>query len=1621
VHAKATSSLSGFTQNLAMLSQDFVSADSVAEMASARAQLTAAIDQFKEVCHLLIGTEPTGDGSVTGPMIGNVEDHGAIAQDVKRFASWAGKMLNTPPDQLAVNGQAINDIRNLAATALLRRLEQVFTQVPENQSGDHITRDNGTHVLLSNILFMLSTAVAHSLKLTDMSVEDMSRQIVDHSAGDRNTASSEDVEMLSKILNHLGQGVMYFDKDHILRVHNQNFHEMAQVYDSSIQVGDPFEKIIRFHAMKGEYGPGNIEDQIAERLELLKQGEYQTYERETNEGKIMKLEVRHLQNGGFVTLYKDITEEKAKDREIQNKSQQLDLILNNLKHGIAWYDKDLILQACNQRFYELGDPSDDPIQIGESLEKVLRFRAQSGQFGSGEIEQKIAENMELNRDSKYRVRQMHNDDGTIVKVESHPIPGGGMVSLYSDVTEETAKDEEIREKSHLLDLILNNVNHGIAWWDKDLTLQACNPRFYELGHPSNDPIQIGESVEKIFRYRAEQGLFGPGDVEEQVADKMAMKKSFQHHIRELHNEDGTIVKVESHPIPDGGSVSLLVDVTQEQAKDTEIHEKSNLLDLILNNVKHGIAWFDKDLILRACNPRFYELGDLSDDPIQIGESLEKVLRFHAESGRYGPGDIDKLVAENMALKRDVFRVQQMHYDDGTDNGAIVKVESHPISGGGHVSLYSDVTAEQAKDKEILEKSDLLDLILNNVQHGIAWWDKDLTLQACNQRFHELGAPEDDLMKIGDSVEKIFRYRAQRGHFGPGDVEQLVAENMAMNLNFQHRIREMHNDDGTIVKVESHPVPGGGQVSLYSDVTAEQAKDKEIREKSRSLDLILGNVAQGIVLFDQNDELVAYNAQVPELLGAPKEQFKIGETLKEYCQNHNEFGVPELQKFFEKQNTLPDDTPVLEFGEFECERDNGLDLRIEIRPVSDGGSVITYTDITALKQRTKAIEEQTQIQETILENLDQGVSLANEDNRVMSYNKHYLDMFGIARDAVEPGDELIKFVKLSDEFKNDTSGKHQEKLERWIREVTVGGESQIRRRLKNGKVVDIRSVPLPNGGIVRTYTDRTENLIREIELKESKRAAENANKAKSEFLANMSHEIRTPMNGVLGMAEVLSRTDLDQRQAGYVDIITKSGSALIDIINDILDFSKFEAGKLELDPMPFNLKSSIEDVATLMSSAADEKNLELIFRYSPKLPEGVIGDAGRIRQIITNLVGNALKFTDQGYVLIDIDGEVKDGNAELNIKIVDTGIGIEEEKILRVFEKFEQADNSSTRLYGGTGLGLAITKRLVELMGGGIGAESEFAQGSTFWIDLTLPVDQSEPAPVIDAVENKNLKVLVVDDIEVNQQILNEQLVSWSMLPHCVDSGQQALAALHAAKAEGAAFDIAILDCQMPEMDGKELAKRIKQDTDIADVLLIMLTSIGAEGDARKMRDIGIMEYLVKPARSSAVFDAITTTMMHARGKDWSDKENLVSEEELSQEIAKMYRLLLAEDNEVNQRVIEQMLLDTPYELEIVGNGHKAVNSFRDQKPHLILMDVSMPELDGYEATRAIRQIEEQEQLERTPIIALTAHVLDGDRLRCTQAGMDDYLPKPVKMADLKEAVEKWLNSAPGDNSSAPAK
>ncbi len=685
----------------------------------------------------------------------------------------------------------------------------------------------------------------------------------------------------------------------------------------------------------------------------------------------------------------------------------------------------------------------------------------------------------------------------------------------------------------------------------------------------------------------------------------------------------------------------------------------------------------------------------------------------------------------------------------------------------------------------------------------------------------------------------------------------------------------------------------------------------------------------------------------------------------------------------------------------------LEVRVEERTQE------LQKEVAERRQTEKALEERTAFLDSLIKNTPVGIVAIDDNDAVQMCNPAFEKLFRYRQKDIQ-GRRLFDLLSAP-----NVDPEVQLSRNRLARGQITHVVTQ--RRRSDGTLVDVDGYSVPliiNGhatGAVVLYQDITERKRAEEALLRAKEAAEAANRAKSEFLANMSHEIRTPMNGIIGMTELALDTGLNGEQREYLTMVKSSADSLLTLINDILDFSKIEAGKLEIEQIDFSLSQMLGETVKVLSMRAHQKGLELAWRVAPEIPEWVNGDENRLRQVLVNLIGNAVKFTERGEITVEVEKEAEDGRElMMHFRVRDTGIGIAKEKQAIVFEAFTQADSSASRKYGGTGLGLAITTRLINLMGGRIWVESEPGRGSTFHFTARFGfAEKSEPEMSRDDLSAvAGAPVLVVDDNRTNRLGLAEMLLRWGVRPEAVDSGAAALDALEAADKQGQPFRLLLTDMQMPEMDGLELLARVRRSGAFRELPTILLSSGVQPQEAAEARELGIAAYLMKPVQPRELREAMLQALAPVAASHREAEARTPAERKSDMQV------LLTEDNPVNRRLAVALLAKRGHTVLVAENGREALGVLETKTPDVVLMDLQMPVMDGFEAIRAIRAKESREG-GHLPIIALTAHAMQGDRERCLEAGADDYVTKPIRTTELFAAMER-VTKAGGAGQAVPA-
>jgi PAS domain S-box-containing protein len=835
------------------------------------------------------------------------------------------------------------------------------------------------------------------------------------------------------------------------------------------------------------------------------------------------------------------------------------------------------------------------------------------------------------------------------------------------------------------------------------------------------------------------------------------------------------------------------------------------------------------------------------------------------------------------------------------------------------------------------------------------------------------------------------------------VEFLGAENLQLIGDERKEFMWL----GQLYQAASFPVEVPGvetlRLIILQDITDRRKAEEELVIERNLLRSLIDNLPDRIYVKDPQGRKILANTADMHASGARAMQDILGKTdfdlyPKELAET---FWADDLLVLEKENSVLNHEETGLDVN------GNPVWVMTSKVPVYDSqnhviGLVGIGRDITNQKNIELEISRQKQFYETLVSNAPVAIVVLDGEEKIISSNPAFEKLFGYLNSEVVgvPLDTLI----TTEELRAEAAA--------YTKQVMVDTVHAIsKRRRRDGSLVDVEIFGVPvivNGeriGALAIYHDISA-IVR------AQQEAEQANLSKSEFLANMSHEIRTPMNGVIGMLELALDTSLTSEQEDFLQTALKSAEALLSLLNDILDFSKIEAGKLELEAITFDLRTTIEDVGYTLAKRAQDKGLELVCLVHPEITHTLRGDAGRLRQILINLAGNAIKFTHQGEIVIRTE-PISENDSEMKIRfsVQDTGIGIPRERQGAVFERFTQADGTTTRKYGGTGLGLTISRQLVEAMHGEIGLKSEPGVGSEFWFEVTFAkvakTAHLQIASDTQTVDLKSAHILSIDDNQTNRYVLSKMLEGFGCRIDSAASGARGIEMLHQAIRSSDPYHVVLLDMQMPGMDGEQTARAIKSDPLAREVKVIILTSMGKRGDAVRLEALGCSGYLLKPVKQQMLYEALLTVL----NRKEEEHTGIITRHVISEKRANDKRILLAEDNAINQKIAIAMLQKNGYSVDVVGNGQQAFEKAISARYSAILMDVQMPDVDGFEATQLIRKWESENE-RHTPIIAMTAHAMKGDREKCLEAGMDDYVTKPIESRILYNVLERWL--APAD-------
>lgn len=1073
--------------------------------------------------------------------------------------------------------------------------------------------------------------------------------------------------------------------------------------------------------------------------------------------------------------------------------------------------------------------------------------------------------------------------------------------------------------------------------------------------------------------------------------------------RRLRHRDGHWIWVLSRGIvssrlPDGQvewMAGTHMDVTERHVLQEEVQRRNDLMSAIIENLPGGLSAFDTELRLILRNSRFGQLLQLPEALLsQQPATFESIIRFNAQRGEYGPGDPDAIVAAIVERARHpVPHVMERTRPDGST----LEVRGLPLPGGGFVSTYTDITQRKQLEQKLRASEEMLERAAQVA--GVGSWSLDLRNKEVHwsqqaRRIHEV-APDfiptlDNALAFyppaaRDEIARLVSLAIQAGEGFDTELPLITARGREI---WVRSIGAAEFVDGEAVRL----------IGAFQEITDRRALEQRVRDQNRLLTAVLENMPGGLVAFDADLTLVMRNRQFGALLNFPESIFEQRplryETLIRNEAERGEFGPGDVDDIVARAVSKLRQTRE---NIFERVRPNGQILEVRIQPMGDGGVLFMLIDITRRKTAEREARQADEMLRQAINTLDEAFVIYDEQDRLLICNQRYRDTYPVAAEVMKPGNTFEYIIRYGAERGEYAAA--TDRVDEWVAERLRqhrSGNTDLVQELGDGRFLRIVERRTADGYTVGFRIDITD-LIR------ARMAAEAASTSKSQFLANMSHEIRTPMNAILGMLNLLHKTSLNPRQLDYVNKTEGAARSLLDLLNDILDFSKVEAGKMTLEAAPFDMDRLLRELSVILSSNTGDKDVEVLFDIDPRLPDLLIGDSLRLRQILINLGGNALKFTPRGMVVIRLAvHDIQAGAITLEFSVRDTGIGIAPENVQRIFEGFSQAEASTTRRFGGTGLGLAISSRLVALMGGQLDLESTVGQGSRFFFTLTLGVAEAATPRTKPTGRDTGrvMRVLIVEDHPVARQTLQAMAGQLGWEAEVATSGGEALHRVaertHAGLAPHDAF---FVDWRLTDMEGWETCLQIRQALgEHAASIHLLATAHGRELlSTRPSHEQALVDgFLVKPITASMLRDATLAPPGSAAGQ-----AGLA--EVLHPLRLRGLRLLVVEDNRINQQVAQELLEQEGARVTLADNGLLGLQALAVHPGafDLVLMDVQMPVMDGYTATRKIR---EELGLARLPIIAMTANAMESDRADALACGMNAHVGKPFHLGALVATI-----------------
>ncbi len=1168
-------------------------------------------------------------------------------------------------------------------------------------------------------------------------------------------------------------------------------------------------------------------------------------------------------------------------------------------------------------------------------------------------------------------------------------------SVFVDITDRKQAEFSLRESEEQFKTIFELANDGIVYLDKKGNFLDLNLKVEEIFGYSREEL-LGNNF-------ADFDFLVPDHMEKGIKLFNEVKPGINPVLLELDalHKDGSrrFVEISTRIIEKNGEINAFVTIVRDISQRRLVEEKYRQL---IENMSDVVYIADNNGKFTYVSPSAEILFGCPAEEI-IGRSFEAFT--HPDDAHLLLEKMDDILAGKVVLseRRILRKSGEIRWVYVSIKPVIVDNRLEVLHG-----ILTDITDRKLAEEGKKESEERFKTIFDNANDVIAYLDNNGIIVDINDRIKDiLGYSREEV--IGKSFSEFSLATS-------ATISQLVDAFKQILEGEVVPMMEMEIWDkagaSVFVEINSRVMKKEGEVLGLLTILRDVTRRKRFEKERGRLNKILETTIDFVSTADTEGNITYINRAGREMIGLSADEDVTDTVIPEY---HPKWAIDII---------LNKGLPAAErdgvwSGETALKRKDGSDFptsQVIMTHKNEAGETEFFStiirDITKIKQTEEELSVSRELYGNVFESMSDGILVLGTDFCYTSWNRTMEKMSGVTRDEIinsnKPAWDIFPHITnqgvdklMKSAMKGETV--HRDFTEYVLKDGSKGytSETYLPLRTRKGEI----------HGIVGVIRDVTELKKSEEALREAKKAAEASSMAKSMFLANMSHEIRTPMNGVIGMTDLILDTDLIKEQREFAETIRTSAESLLSVVNDILDFSKIEAGQLDLVEINFDLRITIEDIADILAIQAQEKGLAFSSHVHHEVPSLVRGDPERLKQILINLIGNAIKFTEKGelFVGVTLDEETKE-KVTLRFEIEDTGIGIPEDRMSRLFKSFSQVDSSMTRKYGGTGLGLAVSKQLTELMNGNIGVESQEGKGSKFWFTAVLEKQKESETGIITGPEKlAGERILVVDDNEINRRIFRRQLETLDCDFKDVASGKEALDELKKGVAEGKPYKVALIDMQMPNMDGQMLGQKIRENSEYKSTSMVMLTSIGRRGDAARVKEIGYSAYLIKPVRRAELFNCLVT-VLRSRKDQAAEKDDaeLITRFTLKEAAKHKIKILIVEDNVVNQKLAIRLVEKIGFKVEAVNNGKEAVAILENKRFNLVLMDVQMPIMDGFEATKIIRDPQSKVIMHDIPIVAMTAHAMTGDRERCLEAGMDDYVSKPISPDNLSKAIIRQL-------------